>query len=180
MPAPEKDPTWRAWVDGPPPLNQPPFLLLRLPSLPLPPLVLITAHEGEGREEGRGQSLQGPSARAPPEASGLQSATVPPLSSPPPSPLLIPYLTRLPSLSAAVVVAWSVGWFHYPLRAMHCRSFTAGLPTQFLHVSLSLVCLSVCLSRLSLSFVYFVVIRGREERSEAHPLPDLVSFSPLI
>ena len=36
---------------------------------------------------------------------------------------------------------------------------------------------SVCLSRLSLSFVYFVVIRGREGGA---PSPDLVSVYPLI
>ena len=150
MPAPEKDPTWRAWVDGPPPLNQPPFLLLRLPALSLPSLVLITVHEGEGREEGGG----GNPCRAPlllPRlaASSLQQS------------LLSPLLPRLFLFLISPVFppsrprprSWSVGWFHYPLRAMHCRSFTAGLPTQFLHVSLSLVCLSVCHASLSPLFI---------------------------
>ena len=135
MPAPEKDPTWRAWVDGPPPLNQPPFLLLRLPSLPLPPLVLITVHEGEGA------ILAGPLCSSRGWRPLVRNSPSSLLSAP--SPLLIPYLTRLPSLSAAVVVGRLVP-LSTPSNALpRCRSFTAGLPTQFLHVSLPLFCLSV-------------------------------------
>ena len=114
----------RGWMVRPP-LNQPPFLLLRFPSLPLPSLVLISVHEGEGSGEGRGEGaiLAGPF--APPEAGGLWSATVPPLSSLLASSYSLSRPSSLPpsaSASAVVVVGRLAGSTIHSVRCTAARS----------------------------------------------------------
>ena len=100
---------------------------------------------GKRGERGRGQSLQGPS--APPETSGLSSATVPPLSSLLPRLFLFLISPVFPP-SRPRPRSWSVGWFHYPLLPLVHRWFTHPvspcLPVSCLsvcHASLSLLCL---------------------------------------
>ena len=131
----------RGWMVRPHSINLL-FYFSGSPHSPFLHLFLSRFMKGRGGKRGEGAILAGPL---------CSSRGKRPLVRNSPSSLLSSSLASSYSLSNPSSLppsrprprSWLVGWFHYPLRAMHCRSFTAGLPTQFLHVSLSLVCLSV-------------------------------------
>ena len=130
----------RGWMVRPHSINLL-FYFSGSPHSPFLHLFLSRFMKGRGGKRGGGNPCRAPLLLPRLAASSPQQSLL--------SPLLLPRLFLFlisPVFPPSRPRSWSVGWFHYPLRAMHCRSFTAGLPTQFLHVSLSLV----CLSRLSL------------------------------
>lgn len=157
MPAPEKDPTWRCvrgWMVLPHSIN----LLLYFSGSPHSPflhLFLSRFMKGRGGGRGEGAILAGPL---------CSSRGKRPLGGNSPSSLLIPYLTRLPSVSAsAAVVVGRLVPLSTPSNALPLvhRWFTHPV-SPCLPVS----CLSVCLSRLSLSLLCLFRGNSREGGEE--------------